>query len=855
MSLYTKAVRRRRADPAAAYDLQKGIFPILEEVFDKFYPVVLLLAGVALAFSLAQTLAGKGSYGFFFAQLLILLGFVVAVLLRRRLSPLLVFYLILIAIYFLAVASLYNRGLAGSGSIHMIFFCVLAGIYLSFRKAITILAAGVATALLMAFGFCTGLFAMKPDSADYLLQPVNWLLQLSCIVLYAVSLILSVKGFLQKIIESQAALRESNLRLEAEIGVRQGIEAKLRNSEEEYRNMFENAVEGIFRLSGRGRLISANPALAQMMGYASSEEMIAAITDVKTQGYVDGADRIRLVERLKRQQQVIGQEVRMYRKDRSLAWVSVNCRAVRDPEGQALYYEGSLEDITKRKEAEQALIESEANYRSVVESSVAGFFTVQDGLFRFINGRASEITGYGYDEVVNVMETFETVHPDDQPLAQEKLAQCLAQKGALLPFDCRIVCKNGTIITCRFLIGRTLYHDEPAVSGTFIDITREKSLEAELRQAQKMQAVGQLAGGIAHDFNNILTAFNGYGQLLQMKTPQEDPRRSYVDQILSAAQKAESLTQNLLTFSRQQPITLEPVEINQHIREMEKLLRRLLTEDIAFTIHLSGRPLTTLADATQIDRILFNLVTNARDAMPQGGQLRMETGSVVLGDDFREFHGFGKPGRYASITLADRGIGMDKATVEQIYNPFFTTKEPGEGTGLGLATVYGIVKQHGGYITVDSKPGRGTTFCLYFPEIETAAADKEEILPESFPGGRETILVADDNEDVRAFIKDVFDLAGYRTIEAIDGADAVRRFRETPDIDLVILDTVMPKMNGREAFEAIKMEAPSVKILFVSGYTRDIVLNKGIGKEEFNFLPKPLSPATLLAKVREMLDR
>jgi CheY-like chemotaxis protein len=241
--------------------------------------------------------------------------------------------------------------------------------------------------------------------------------------------------------------------------------------------------------------------------------------------------------------------------------------------------------------------------------------------------------------------------------------------------------------------------------------------------------------------------------------------------------------------------------------------------------------------------------------MVGGGKLRLETGLVVLDDDFREFHGFGKPGRYACLSLADTGIGMDKTTIEQIFNPFFTTKEPGQGTGLGLATVYGIVKQHSGYITVDSSPGSGTTFHIYFPVIRSIGGVKEKSPPETFPGGRETILVADDNEDVRAFIKDVFDLSDYRTIEATDGEDAVRRFRETTVIDLVILDTVMPKMNGREAFEVMKQENPSLKALFISGYTRDVILNKGVRDKEFNFLPKPLSPATLLDKVREVLER
>ena len=304
--------------------------------------------------------------------------------------------------------------------------------------------------------------------------------------------------------------------------------------------------------------MSANPALAGMMGFASMEELEADVEELSALDYLLPADRVYLQNSLKATGAVTGAEVRLFRKDRTMSWISVNCRAIRESDGDVVQYEGSIENITHRKEAEQALIESEAKYRSFVESSLAGFFIVQKNRFRFVNKRCCEITGYDYDELVDVMPPDQAIHPEDQDIVTASIARCLAEVGEVVPMDARIINRNGKIIVARIFITRTLYNDERAISGTFIDISREHTLESQLRQAQKMEAIGQLAGGIAHDFNNILTAFNGYGSILQIKMPKDDPLRIYVDQLMSATEKASSLTQNLLTFSRQQPLTLAP---------------------------------------------------------------------------------------------------------------------------------------------------------------------------------------------------------------------------------------------------------------------------------------------------------
>ncbi|MBA4395058.1 MAG: hypothetical protein C0407_16020, partial [Desulfobacca sp.] len=362
-------------------------------------------------------------------------------------------------------------------------------------------------------------------------------------------------------------------------------------------------------------------------------------------------------------------------------------------------------------------------------------------------------------------------------------------------------------------------------------------------------------GGIAHDFNNILTALTGYGTLLLLKLEKNDPLRLYADQILSAAQKATSLTQSLLTFGRRQHITLTPLNINAIVRGTEKLLKRLITEDILFMTELTSEEVTVMADPTQIDQILFNLITNAKDAMPAGGTLKISTKTVEVDREFILVHGFGQKGRYVLLEISDTGTGMAEAVREKIYEPFFTTKEVGKGTGLGLSTVYGIVKQHNGYITVYSKPDQGTTFHVFFPLI--TASNYETRPPAAAPlrSGSETILVAEDDEDVRHFITHILSQFGYRVIEAKDGLDAVHKFREHTGISLVILDSIMPRKNGREAYEVIKQESPKIKVLFMSGYTAEVVLGKGIKEGEVDFIAKPLSPDEFILKVGGILDK
>lgn len=385
----------------------------------------------------------------------------------------------------------------------------------------------------------------------------------------------------------------------------------------------------------------------------------------------------------------------------------------------------------------------------------------------------------------------------------------------------------------------------------------KQHVEAQLRQSQKMEAVGQLAGGIAHDFNNILTAIISYGNVLQMKMPAEDPLRRNVERILSASERASALTQGLLAFSRKQPVSLQPVNLNSTVKNVEKLLTKLTTEDIEFRTQFTVKEPVIMGDIGQIEQILMNLVTNARDAMPGGGLLTIETAVVELDQAFVDTHGNAareNTGEYALLSVADAGVGMEPETISRIFEPFFTTKDQGKGTGLGLSIVYGIIKQHKGIIDVFSRPGTGTAFRVYFPLIRSAVEgkEKEPTVFQPSRGGSETILLAEDDEDVRDVTTSIFEDFGYTVIAASDGEEAINAFNRNRDrINIVI----MPLRNGREVYKEISGEKPGIKVLFTSGYTADIITKKGLIDDGMPFISKPVSPTMLLKKVREVLDK
>ncbi len=554
-------------------------------------------------------------------------------------------------------------------------------------------------------------------------------------------------------------------------------------------------------------------------------------------------------------------EHRIIRRNGEMRHILVRTRIIPDDSGNPIKVYGTNQDITERKKMIETIRESERLFRMMFEESPTGMVMVGSD-FRYMKANAAFCAMLGYTEQeLTSLSVRDISHPDHAEDDIQSFHNLISGKISIHHTEKRYIKKDKDILwgstTVNVMHGtdsRFLY-----LLGTIEDITQRKEseeenkrLESQLFQAQKMEAVGTLAGGIAHDFNNILTVLAGYAVLLQMKIKDES-LRTYADHILSASRKATDLIQGLLTFSRQQPARLKPVSIHSIIEDAEKLLKRLVTEDITFRTVLDTRNITIMADATQIDQILFNLVTNSRDAMPQGGTFTMQTKLVKLDDEFRRYHGYGQPGTYLLLSVTDTGTGMDATTQKRIFDPFFTTKEVGKGTGLGLSTVYGIIKQHNGYIAVYSEPNMGTTFHIYLPAVpETSRAT---IPPSSsMTGGNEIILVVEDNDDVRDLVVSILQEHGYETIYAKDGVDAIEQVAANNRIDLIVLDSVMPRMNGREAYREIIQIRPDMKVVFTSGHTRDVFLDKGIEDEKLNFLQKPILPDVLLKKVREILD-
>jgi two-component system, cell cycle sensor histidine kinase and response regulator CckA len=391
--------------------------------------------------------------------------------------------------------------------------------------------------------------------------------------------------------------------------------------------------------------------------------------------------------------------------------------------------------------------------------------------------------------------------------------------------------------------------------GLVIDLTEQKRLEEQYRQSQKMEAVGRLAGGVAHDFNNLLAVINGYADLLQMKLDADHPMLGPLREIAKAGEKAARLTRQLLAFSRRQVLQPKLIDLTETVGDFERMLGRLIGEDVEVALVRSADPCRVLADPGQVEQIILNLAVNARDAMPEGGRLTIETSLVELDEGYSRQHFSVPPGRYVLLAVSDTGCGMDTATRARIFEPFFTTKEAGEGTGLGLAMVYGIVKQSGGDIWVYSEPGKGTTFKIYLPEAAEAPAEARPSEPPPVARGVETVLLVEDEPAVRRLVRISLEERGYTVLEAEDPDDALRMVDENPgEIHLLLTDVVMPGLGGRQVAEQITAVRPHTRVLYMSGYTSDTVVRRGVLTSSAAFLQKPFSPTDLLRKVREVLD-
>lgn len=646
---------------------------------------------------------------------------------------------------------------------------------------------------------------------------------------------------------------------------RRAVEA-LQDSEKKYRRIFENSVVGFFQSTPQGRFISVNPAFAAMLGYDSPEDLMASISDIATQYYFDPDDRRRYRQILQRDGKVDGFEFRIWRKDRTTMWVSNSTRAYFDDTGDVLHYEGVVSDITERKKAEQSLRESEQRFRELFDNMSAGvaIYASPDGgesfIFKDFNAAGLANTKKKKNEVIGreVREVF----PGIEAIGLLDVFRKVWRTGesehhpssVYKDDDLELWVEN---YICKLPSGELVAIYEDTTARRKAEQAKQK-LERLVQQTQRLESIGNLAGGVAHDFNNILFPIVGMAELLLEDLPAGSIEHENAFEILKAGKRGRDLVRQILAFSRQSEQEMMPVRVQQVLKEVIRLVRSTIPADIEISHDIQADCGLVMADPTQLHQVAMNLVTNAYHAVePTGGKITVRLKEKVLSRDDPAIKSTSlRPGRYARLSVADTGCGIDPRVKDKIFEPYYTTKAPGKGTGLGLSVVYGIIKELGGDIRVASEVGKGATFEVFFPLIQKTERTSLPETAENLAGGSESVLLVDDDDSVARLERQMLERLGYQVASRLSSLDALDAFKADPGkYDLVITDMNMPNMTGDQLASALIAVRPDIPVIICTGFSERIDKERAAAAGNAGFLMKPIVKSELAQMVRRMLDQ
>ena len=636
-------------------------------------------------------------------------------------------------------------------------------------------------------------------------------------------------------------------------------EDALLRSEERYRTLFDAVPVGLYRTASDRRIATANPAMAQMLGFDSVEALIGSDA---VELYVEPDVRREWVRRLESEGLVQGFEAQLRRHDGSVLWSLESARATLDDAGHILHIEGTVQDITERKAAELRLRGSEAQYRLLFDANPHPMWVIDPESTRFLAANDAAVSSYGFSrQEFLTMAATDIRPPEDVPQMRARIRAAAAAEGVVSVGESRHRRRDGTLFDVHVTSSSLTFGGRKAILAMAIDITARKQaaaalekLEGQLRQSQKMEAIGQLAGGVAHDFNNLLGVIIGYSELLLRDIAAGSPAARRMNEIRNAADRAASLTKQLLAFSRRQVLQPRVLDLNAVVSEAQTMLARVISENVELVTVLPPGLGRVRADPGQIHQVILNFAVNARDAMPRGGRLTLETRNVEIDSSNVDRHVGLAPGRYVVLLVSDTGHGMPPEVLEHMFEPFYTTKEQGQGTGLGLATVYGVVTQSGGHVEVESAVGLGTTFKVYLPRADGTPDEAPAVTTEALPPVSTTVLLIEDAEPLRDMVQEILEADGYRVIAAENAERALEAASShTGKIALVITDVVMPGMSGPEVAERLQVLRPGTRVLFMSGYTDEAIGQHGVIDSATHFIQKPFSAEALLRMVREVL--